>query len=141
MRKILVMTISLSFLSACQTDKPLIFEAKQCQTVLSFDDAGNVIPEKSFCRFRPYTISRDFIGSRGNVTRRPLGDCGGCLGYSVRDNARLVNFYESVRSEINAAEEELEKGIAGETEEHLRTGEAGWQHDSSAVDTINHKED
>lgn len=141
MRKTHLTIILVSFLSAaCQTERPLDFSGKQCQTVLSFNDNGELDETKSFCRFRQYSISRDFIGSRGNVTRRPLRDCHECIGYSVRDNTRLVNFYESVRSEINAAEIKLQEGITGETEESARAGQARREYEADQSNYGDYKE-
>jgi hypothetical protein len=119
MKKNLLTLTILIFLEACRTtpSPPLEFIGRQCQPVFSFDTGGEIDTRESFCRCRDYKISKEFIGSLGNVSRRPLGECDQFNGYSIRDNARLVNFMESVRSEIVAGEDESEKGIIGEAEE------------------------
>lgn len=139
MKKTLVILVFLSFLESCQTP-PQVFEGRQCQAVFAFDSNNDIDPGQSFCRCRSYHIGKDFIGSRGNVSRYPLRECDQYLGYSVRENTRLVNFMEYVRSEINAAKAELEKGLPREAEESIRTGEAGWQDLAGETNSGDHQE-
>jgi hypothetical protein len=139
MRKILATIIFLISLSGCQTpSQPQKFEAEQCQTVLVIDPSGNVDSSASFCRCRNYEIGRDFIGSRGTVTRAPLGKCDQLIGYSVYDNTKLVNFLEYVRNEINSAEVSFEKGFTGEAEEPARAVETRREYGFGEADSSNH---
>lgn len=91
------MTISLIFLSACQSNN-LSFVGEQCQAVID-DGEGN-----SYCRCRTYYVNRDFIGSKGTIIRKPLIYCNGIMGYSVKDNERYVNFLQAVRLKLNIEE-------------------------------------
>jgi hypothetical protein len=132
MKKILLILTSAICLNACQSTQkpPESFTAEQCQTFLSIDSSGDVDVSLSFCRCRSYTVSRDFIGSRGAVIRKPLSACHEHVGYSVRDNTKFANFLESVRVRINEAESELQKGIFGEIEEPIMPSRDGREHEA-----------
>lgn len=131
MKKILLILIFEIFLSSCRS-VPESFVADQCQTVLALDSYGEIDADKSFCRCRDYMISKEFIGSRGKVVRKKLIECHEVLGFSVKNNTKLVNFYEHVRSEINESEIELgqvgqfQEGIAREIKKPVVSGGSEW---------------
>ena len=103
MKKTLLTIISALFLNGCRTTgQPQEFVGEQCQPVFKYEENGELNTDESFCRCRDYTISMEFIGSYGKVFRKELNYCNQYLGYSIKDNNRLVDFYLYVQSQINA---------------------------------------
>lgn len=106
MKKILATIILASFLSGCRStgEPPREYSGEQCQPVFSYVD-GEISVEDSFCRCRQYVLSKDYIGSVGSSYRKELSYCDQYLGYSVKSNNRLVDFYIYVQSKINEQDE------------------------------------
>lgn len=131
--------IFLIFLESCQST-PQKFEGQQCQPVFSFDEAHEIVLDKSFCRCRDYVVSKEFIGSPTHtVVRKPLSECDQVLGYVPKTYLQYVNFLEYVRQQINeSGETYLQEGIIGEAAESVRASEAGREVHSSSADTGNH---
>lgn len=92
------------FLVSCQTSTR-IFQGERCQTFFKFDDAQRIILEESVCRCTNYKISMEFIGNTSTlVTRHPIEYCHEKIGFSVKENNTLVNFYKDVRDDIKGSQ-------------------------------------
>jgi hypothetical protein len=78
----------LSFLSGCQTPKPIT--VTQCSAWLQ-DDA---------CFCRDYKYSAEYIGPVGNEEEHPIEACDKLVGFSPDDYLEVTTYHEAVRKLI-----------------------------------------
>ena len=109
MKKILLLTILTTCLSACRTP-PKYFIGTQCSPVYSYEDLAGVTyinAESSKCFCRQYRVSPEFIGPTSESKNYPIEKCNKIIGYSPKEYVELNNLMEYVRVNINTSDKKL----------------------------------